>query len=127
MDHREGYAVAHHPPQPLEHVGEKPGRFVDRVDDCVAHLRGQRRLVRCHGVSHTVEDFGDNPHADGQGAQLLDTPLQHPSAVPRITLPGINLSDSSLAAIPNCRYLPLIDIVFSIPAILCSHWAFSEG
>jgi hypothetical protein len=116
-----------HPPQPLEPEGEKPGRFVARVDDCVAHLRSHCRIGQCHGVSHTVADFLDGPQANGQGAQLLDTPLQHPSAVPRITLPGINLSDSSLAAIPNCRYLPLIDIVFSIPAMLCSHWAFSEG
>ena len=75
-----------HPPQPLEHVGEKPGRFVDRVDDCVAHLHGHRRIVRCNGLSHTVEDFLDSPQADGQGAQLLEIPPQHPSAVPIITL-----------------------------------------
>jgi hypothetical protein len=50
---------ADHRPQPLEHVGEKPGRFVDIVVYCVAHLRGHRRLVRCHGLSHTVEAFLD--------------------------------------------------------------------
>jgi hypothetical protein len=37
-------------------------------------------------LSHTVEDFLDSPQADGQGAQLLEIPPQHPSAVPIITL-----------------------------------------
>jgi hypothetical protein len=78
-------------PQLLEHVGEKPGRFVDIVDDCVAHLRDHRRLVRCNGLSHRVEDFVESPQADGQGAQLLEIPPQHPSAGPRTTLPGISL------------------------------------
>jgi len=104
--------VRDQPPQPLEHVGEKPGRFVDRVDDCVAHLRGQRRLVRCHGVSHTVEDFVESPHADGQGAQLLDIPPQHPSAVPRITLPGITLSDAAYRPFP-----PVDNYLLSILAL----------
>ena len=50
MQHGQRRGVTDHHPQPLERVREKPGRFIDRVDHCVTHLRGNRRVVWLNGL-----------------------------------------------------------------------------
>jgi hypothetical protein len=65
MDHVEGYAIAHHHPQPLEGVGEKPGCFVDVVDRSLTCLRRNRCIMRLDSVGDAVEHLLDGSQADG--------------------------------------------------------------
>ena len=56
--------VTDHHPQPLEGVREKPGRFINGVHRGVPHLRGNRAVVRLHGLGHPVKHLLDRPQAD---------------------------------------------------------------
>ena len=45
MNHVQRRCLTDHYPQPLEPVRQKPRRFINVVDRCVAHLRGNRPVA----------------------------------------------------------------------------------
>ena len=71
MDQVEGHAVAHHHPQPLEGVSEKPRRFIDVVHWSVPCLCGNGRVVRLDRLGHAVEDFLDGLAITGVAGEQI--------------------------------------------------------
>src|SRR5215510_8105437 len=105
MNHVEGRGVTDHHPQPLERMGEKPGRFIDVVDWGVPCLPRDREVGGLDWLGDAVQDFLDAPQADGhlqdgRTKGLHDTPSvaigsgqfahqgTRPGAIPRGMLGG---------------------------------------
>ena len=76
-----GHAGAHHHPQPLEGVGEEPGRWIDIVHQSMPCRRSHGAVVRRDGLCHPIEPLLDGPQADGPLEHRGTQALHHAPAI----------------------------------------------